>query len=97
MTPARNISRPCSSRQIRSGQAAERAEHDAGGGQDEDQGQVVAAQRERPQVDDPRHREQRKWQQRRPGRQLMRAHLAEDDQDQQDIDHVVGDAHGIWR
>ena len=34
------------------GHAAEDAEDDAGRGQDADQGQVVAAERDRPQVDD---------------------------------------------
>ena len=74
-------------------QAAEAAEHNAGGGQDHDDGQVVAAHRERPQVDDPRDGEQDQRKHHRPERQLMRADLAEDNQDEQDIDHVVGDAH----
>ena len=50
------------------GQAAERAQHDTGGGQDQDESQVVTAQSDRPQVDDPRGHEQRQRQQRRAKR-----------------------------
>jgi len=62
-------------------QAAEAAEHNAGGGQDDNEDQVIAAQGERAQVDDPGQDQQGQRQQRRPGAQLVRAHLTEDNQD----------------
>ena len=43
----------------------------------------------------PAMREQDQRQQRRAGGERVRAHRAEDDQDEQDVDDIVSDAHGI--